>query len=189
MLEGEATPLEDLMQEHAVLERILLVYEEGSRRLVGGHELAPDVLTHAAGLVRRYIEDHHERDEELHIFPRLERVGVELELIQRLRLQHATGRALTSEVIELSTNLRDPARRTRVVESMQRFIRMYRPHAARENTVLFPAFRKAVSQPEYEALRDAVERSERAIYGDHLFETVLDEVHDLETTLGISELA
>ncbi len=190
-VEGEYTPLEDLMREHAVLERVLLVYEEGARRLDAGLDLAPETLAKAGGVVRRYIEDHHERDEETHVFPRLERIGAELELIATLRAQHAAGRRLTSEVIARATlaGIRDTSARTQLVAALRLFIRMYRPHAARENTVLFPSFRKAVSQPEYASLRATLESSERAAFGDHLYEGVLEEVQEMERALGIGELA
>ncbi len=190
-VEVEDTPLEDLMREHAVLDRVLLVYEEGARRLEAGGDFAPETLARAGGIVRRYIEDHHERDEEQHVFPRLERIGAEIGLIETLRRQHASGRRLTSAVIELATlaRIREPATRGRLVEALRLFVRMYRPHAAQENTVLFPSFRKAVSRSEYESLREALEKSERAAFGDHLYENVLDEVSTLERALGIGELA
>jgi hemerythrin-like domain-containing protein len=191
LLEGEATPLEDLMQEHAVLERVLLIYEEAMRRLVSGGELAPTVLAQAGGIIRRYIEDHHERDEEQHVFPRLERVGVAVELVHTLLAQHEAGRRLTSEVIGRATaaGVRDPGDRERLGAAMQRFVRMYRPHAARENTVLFPAFRRALSRPEYERLRTTLERSERAAFGGNPFDAALAEVVTIERALGIDDLA
>src|SRR5262245_30428277 len=37
--EAEVTPGEDLMQEHGVLERVLLVYDEAARRIEHGEEL------------------------------------------------------------------------------------------------------------------------------------------------------
>jgi len=55
--------------------------------------------------------------------------------------------------------------------------------------VLFPSFRKAVSQKEYESLRAALEKNERTAFGNHLYETVLAEVGELEDALGIGELA
>ncbi|HEX4423119.1 MAG TPA: hemerythrin domain-containing protein [Kofleriaceae bacterium] len=191
VIEGEPTPLEDLMIEHAVLERVLLIYEAGIRRLATPHgELDPAVIARAGGIIRRYIEDHHERDEEQHVFPRLERVGVELALIQTLRTQHAAGRRLTSEVIDRATaaGVRDPDGRARLAAAMQRFLWMYRPHAARETTVLFPAFRKAVPQAEYDQLRVTLERSERATLGAHVFDTMMSEVCALEAALGIGDL-
>jgi hemerythrin-like domain-containing protein len=185
------TPVEDLMREHAVLERVLLVYEEGARRLEAGVDFAPETIARAGGIVRRYIEDHHERDEEAHVFPRLEKIGAELELVATLRTQHTSGRRLTSQVIDLATaaNVRDPSARARLVGAIRLFIRMYRPHAAQENTVLFPAFRKAVSLGEYENLRADLEKSEHAAFGEHLYETVLDQVRDLERALEIGELS
>lgn len=60
----EVSPAEDLMREHGVLDRVLLVYDEAVRRLEGGRELDPAVLTGSAGIVRRFIEDYHEKLEE-----------------------------------------------------------------------------------------------------------------------------
>jgi hemerythrin-like domain-containing protein len=196
-VEVEDTPVEDLMREHAVLERVLLVYEEGAHRLDAldaldaGVDFAPETLARAGGIVRRYIEDHHERDEETYVFPRLAQIDAELDLIETLRVQHAAGRRLTSEVIALATvaNVRDRSARARLATALRLFVRMYRPHAAQENTVLFPSFRRAVSKKEYEALRATLEKSERAAFGEHLYETILEEVRELERALGIGELA
>lgn len=162
------TPIEDLMQEHALLERLLLVYEHGT----------PPAIARAAAIVRDYLEDHHERDEEQHVFPRLERVGVCVGLIATLRAQHEAGRQLTDQIIRDQ----DP-------RAIAAFVRMYRPHAARENTELFPAFRRALPQGEYDRLRDTLERSERARFGDDLFVTMRDRIVHLERESGIAELA
>ncbi len=190
-IEVEDTPIEDLMREHAVLERVLLVYEEGARRLESGAEVAAPTLASAGGIVRRYIEDHHERDEETQVFPRLQQIDAELDLIETLRRQHAAGRRLTGEVLALATpaGVGNPSIRSRLAGALRQFVRMYRPHAAQENTVLFPSFRKAVSRKEYEALRATLEKSERAAFGAHLYEGILREVRDLERASGIAELA
>jgi hypothetical protein len=42
---------------------------------------------------------------------------------------------------------------------------MYRPHEARENIVLFPAFRKIVSTHEYDALGEEFEDNEHKKFG------------------------
>jgi hemerythrin-like domain-containing protein len=180
--------IEDLMREHAVLERVMLIYEEAMRRLETRADLDPDVLARAAGIVRGYIEDHHERDEERHVFPRLEQTGAELALLATLREQHAAGRRITDAILARATpsGLREPAP---LVHAIRTFVRMYRPHAARENTVLFPSLRKALSQAEHERLRDTLEREELAAFGTDLYASTLDEVVHLETELGIAELA
>src|ERR1700676_3782493 len=53
--EGVTAP-EDLMKEHGVLNRCLLVYEEGMRRLQAKQEVAPEVFLHTADLVRTFVE-------------------------------------------------------------------------------------------------------------------------------------
>jgi hypothetical protein len=74
-------------------------------------------------------------------------------------------------------------------ESMRLFIRMYRPHEAREDTVLFPAFRTVVSKKEYEALGEAFEEQEHRLFGPEGFEKIVAEVAGLEKSLGIYELS
>src|SRR5436190_22316858 len=80
--EGEdvAAP-EDLMREHGVLNRILLIYEEGLRRLGADQEVAAEVFRQPAELVRQFVEDYHERLEEQFIFPEFERRQQMVELV------------------------------------------------------------------------------------------------------------
>jgi hypothetical protein len=72
---------------------------------------------------------------------------------------------------------------------MARFIRMYRPHEAREDTVLFPAIRSIVSAHEYAALGEEFEDKEHALFGAEGFEGVVDRVARIEKKLGIYDLA
>src|SRR5262245_48563940 len=60
----EVSPAEDLMREHGVLKRVLLVYEEAIRRIDAKQDVPPDTVKDAAGIVRAFIEDYHEKLEE-----------------------------------------------------------------------------------------------------------------------------
>ncbi len=66
---------------------------------------------------------------------------------------------------------------------------MYRPHEAREDTVLFPALRSIVSAQEFAALGEEFERKEHALFGDDGFEKIVDRVASIEKALGVYELA
>ena len=66
---------------------------------------------------------------------------------------------------------------------------MYRPHEAREDTVLFPAFRSVVSGHEYDALGEDFEKKEDELFGQDGFFKVVDQVAQLEKKLGIFELS
>jgi hemerythrin-like domain-containing protein len=66
---------------------------------------------------------------------------------------------------------------------------MYRPHKAREDTVLFPAFHSVVSPKEYASLGEAFEDKEEELFGKDGFEKIVQEVEQLEKTIGIYELS
>jgi hemerythrin-like domain-containing protein len=71
---------------------------------------------------------------------------------------------------------------------MASFTRMYRPHAAREDTVLYPAFRSVISPKEFMALGATFENKEERLFGENGFEKIVGQVADLEKQLGIYQL-
>ena len=189
--EGEGvSPAEDLMREHGVLSRLLLVYEEILRKLKTNKTSFPEVLSSSAGIIRRFIEDYHERLEEDHLFPRFEKAGKLVDLVKVLREQHEAGRRLTDQIRGrfMASAQEDPWERKELAKSMLLFIKMYRPHKSREDTVLFPAFRSLVSPAEYAKLGDEFEDREQALFGRGGFEKIVAEVAKLERTLGIFDL-
>jgi len=66
---------------------------------------------------------------------------------------------------------------------------MYAPHEAREDTVLFPAFRQMVTPAEFDALGEEFEKRERQLFGRDGFEGMVRKVAEIEKALGIYDLA
>jgi hemerythrin-like domain-containing protein len=189
--EEDVGPGEDLMREHGVLRRVLLVYGEIGRRLEAGTAFDVGALRDSAAIIRTFVEDYHERQEEDFVFPRFERANKLVELVHVLRAQHQAGRKVTERVQAAAkpSALSDPAERRRLHADLLAFIRMYEPHAAREDTVLLPALHQIVSRSEYDALGEDFERRERAIFGGDGFEHAVARVDAIEKTLGIEDLA
>jgi hemerythrin-like domain-containing protein len=187
----DVSPVEDLMREHGVLRRVLLLYKEVARRVEHQEHFPLEVLTSAAGIVRRFIEDYHEKLEEDFVFPRFEKANELVELVTLLRQQHQAGRRVTDAVQGLSTPaaVESAEGRPKLVAALHAFSRMYEPHAAREDTVLFPELRLLVGAKEYDALGDAFEDKEHALFGSKGFEGIVAEVAQLEKALGIYDLA
>jgi len=187
----EVSPAEDLMREHGVLKRILLVYGEAIRRLDGNQELPPDPILDAAKMVRSFVEDYHEKLEEDFLFPRFRKSNTLMDLVETLSTQHQGGRKLTDITMRLTTlrSIRDGDEKRKLRDSLAQFIRMYNPHEAREDTVLFPAFRKIVSKSEYDALGEDFEKKEHELFGEEGFEKMVDHVAGIERALGIYDLA
>ena len=189
--EIEVDPPEDLMREHGVLKRVLLIYGEALRRLDAKQDFPPDALADAAGIIRSFIEDYHERLEEDFLFPRFEKANQLVDLVKVLRTQHQAGRRVTDITMRFSNlqSLKNDSERAQLIASMQQFIRMYNPHEAREDTVLFPAFRKIVSPHEFDSLGEDFEKKEDELFGEDGFENVVDKVAGIEKHLGIYDLA
>jgi hemerythrin-like domain-containing protein len=189
--EVEVGPPEDLMREHGVLKRILLIYGEALRRIDAKQDFPPEALADAAGIIRSFVEDYHEKLEEDFLFPRFEKANQLVDLVRVLREQHQAGRRVTDVTIRFARlqSLRNESERAQLLNSMQQFIRMYNPHEAREDTVLFPAFRKIVSSHEFDSLGEDFEKKEDELFGDDGFEKVVDKVASIEKRFGIYDLA
>ena len=187
----EIPATEDLMREHGVLNRILLIYEEGLRRLAGKEDVPPELFHKPATLVRKFVEDYHEKLEEDFIFPEFEKRNQQAELVRILRGQHQAGRRLTHAVLRIAggESYRKPEGQAELITSVRQFIRMYRPHEAREDTVLFPALRAIVPQARIDELGDQFEKREDQLFGDEGFEKTVEQVAAIEKQLGIYDLS
>lgn len=187
----EVSPPEDLMREHGVLKRILLIYGEAIRRIEANQELPPEPLGDSTKIVRQFVEDYHEKLEEDFLFPRFRKANKLVNLVDVLLQQHQAGRHLTDITMRLATSqaLKNADDRRRLADSMRQFIRMYSPHEAREDTVLFPAFRGVVSSHEFDSLGEDFEKKEDELFGEDGFFKVFDRVADIEKKLGIYDLA
>jgi hemerythrin-like domain-containing protein len=191
--EGEVpvTPPEDLMREHGVLKRVILIYREGLHRLDAGDQLPAQELNAAAAIIRSFIEDYHEQLEEQHVFPKLEQAGKLADVTAVLRTQHARGRVLTDRVLAATgaAPALDLAKREGLGQDLLAFIRMYEPHEAREDTVVFPMLRQVVPAKEFGDMADIFEDEEHRRFGQAGFEGVVDKVADIEKSLGIYDLS
>lgn len=183
----EVSPAEDLMREHGALNRILLIYDAARERLERGQDFPPESLKDAAGIVRRFIEGYHEKLEEDHLFPRFEKAGKLVDLVKVLREQHEAGRRVTASILDLAGA--GSSKRKELAENLRLFVRMYRPHEAREDTVLFPAFHGIVSKSEYEDLGEKFEDKERELFGKDGFEGVVRQISEIEKKVGLYDLA
>jgi hemerythrin-like domain-containing protein len=188
---GDIPPTEDLMREHGVLRRVLLVYDEAGRRLTAEDTSAIAVVASAANIVRRFVEGYHEKLEEELVFPRLEKAGKLTDLTKTLRAQHAAGRRLTDAITKSAKagKAATAEQRRALVADLQSFGRMYAPHAAWEDTELFPVYREQFTEAELDKLGDQFEDQEHKLLGSGGFEGSLKEVGDLERALGIHDLA
>jgi hemerythrin-like domain-containing protein len=187
----EVLAVEDLMREHGVLRRALLVYSEASARIAGGKKDVPlDALAKTAALFRTFGEDYHERAlEEQHVFvPLIKAGGTNGSLAKTLTSQHQRGREITDYVTAVAKKGRSAADAT-FAHTLVSFVRMYQHHAAIEDTIIFPAWKRAISAAQYDELSDQFEELEHKMFGKDGFEDALTRIAAIEQTFGLNDLA
>ncbi len=185
------SPAEDLMREHGVLNRIMMIYDHCMAKLVNKEEFPLGALTDSAGLIRSFIEDYHEKLEEKYIFPRFVNANMRVDIVQTLYVQHHAGRILTDQLLSLgnANSLKDPDDTLKLIHLIDTFNRMYRPHEACEDTVIFPNLKAIVSRNEYDSMGEDFEKQERKLFGDDGFESIVGKVADIEKKLGIYDIS
>jgi len=187
--ETQVSAPEDLMREHDVLHRILLIYDRIITTQAPPAQWPVKTLTESARLVETFIEEYHQKLEENYVFPAFEKAGRLTDLTAVLRKQHDAGTRLTQAILKDADQLKEPADADRLTRHVNEYIRMYQPHSAREGSVLFVALRTVVPAKAYEEMGDHFEEIEHKKFGESGFEGVVNQVAAMEKTLGIYDLS
>jgi hemerythrin-like domain-containing protein len=191
--EKEVGAVEDLMREHGVLRRALLVYIETVPKL-RAYPGAIDAraLAQTAKLFRNFGEDYHERKlEEAHIFPALRKAGGSATgYVDVLIAQHNRGREITDYILAVTdrgtVGSGDAEPLARAFET---FVLMYQNHTAREDTIVFPAWKAVLSEKQFYEMGDKFEDIERQQFGKDGFEDAAKQIGQIEQALGFADLA
>ncbi len=187
----DVSATEDLMREHGVLRRTLIVYSELSDRLrTHTGTIDPAALADAAKLFREFGEDYHEHTlEEQYVFPEVRRSGGPNErLVEILLLQHQRGREITDYLYRVGRSGLIGGDAQPLANALASMVRMYQPHAAWEDTVIFPAWKTTQSKSRLDELAEKFEEIEHERFGKDGFDEALERIARVEQALGLSDL-
>ncbi len=189
----DVSAVEDLMREHGVLRRALLVYAETAPRLgVSTPIRMLEALQKTALLFRSFGEDYHEKQlEEAALFPAVKSAGgPAAACVDVLIAQHLRGREVTDVVLSMTRRPRlGSAEAGSLGRMMSSFARMYQNHAAREDTLVFPAWKRALSTDRLDDMAGKFEEIERRLFGKDGFEAAVEKIGEIELDLGLADLA
>jgi hemerythrin-like domain-containing protein len=190
---ADVTATEDLMREHGVLRRALLVYREAAARLrQDPNSLPAEVLEKTALLFRVFGEDYHEKKlEETYILPLVKKFRSPADAyVDVLVAQHARGREITDYILSVTKGDRVPSNVTStLVTALDSFARMYDHHAAIEDTIVFPAWKGSLGEAELDELGAKFEEIEMEHFGgSDGFESAVARIQEIEASMGLSDL-
>jgi hemerythrin-like domain-containing protein len=188
----DVSATEDLMREHGVLRRLLIVCRESAAMLRSNATgLDARALAAAADLFKTFGEDYHERQlEEQHIFPAVQRAGGDAAaLIAPLLTQHRRGREITSYVKSTCASGRVATAQVEpLARTLEDFARMYEVHAAYEDTIVFQTWKASLSASQLREMGDQFEDIERAQFHGDGFDMAADQILRIEQRLGLHDL-
>lgn len=191
--EADVSAAEDLMREHGILRRALLVYRESANKLrENSNAVAPENLEKVAQLFRAFGEDYHEKKlEEAFVFPTLKRrPGPATLYTDVLLAQHVRGREITDYVLTSTAGDKfAPGTLRDFINALESFVRMYEHHAAVEDTIIFPAWKAALKEGELDEMGARFEEIEQQQFGTDGFEEAVKRMAEIEESLGLSDLA
>lgn len=190
---GEVTATEDLMREHGILRRALLVYSATAIKLrADASSLAPEELQKTAKLFKAFGEEYHEKKlEEAFIFPVVKKAGGEAaSYADVLVVQHNRGREITDYIISVTQGAKLGASNAeQLAKALEGFVLMYRNHAAREDTIVFPAWKQTMTSKQLDEMNDKFEDIEHQQFGEDGFEDAVKQITAIESSLGLADIA
>lgn len=189
---GEVTATEDLMREHGVLRRALLVYSAIAPRLrSNSSSVPPDAVQKTAKLFRAFGEDYHEKKlEEAYIFPAVKQAGGQAASYPDILIvQHQRGREITAYILAVTQGANVAASNVEpLARALESLVLMYRHHAAREDTIIFPAWKQTLSAAQLDEMNDKFEDIEHEQFGADGFEDAVKQIGDIETSLSLADI-
>jgi hemerythrin-like domain-containing protein len=107
-----------------------------------------------------------------------------------LIVQHNRGREITDYVLAVTgkgaIKMGDAEPLASALESL---VLMYQNHAAREDTVIFPAWKTILSTRQMKEMSEKFEEIEHQLFGEDGFEDAVRKVATIEDALGYANIA
>ena len=132
-----------------------------------------------AKLFKAFGEEYHGRKlEEAFIFPAVKKAGGEAAIYPDvLVVQHNRGREITDYIISVTQGAKLGANNAEpLANALEAFVLMYRNHAAREDTVISPAWKQTMTGKQLDEMNDKFEDIEHEQFGEDGFENALKEI-------------
>jgi hemerythrin-like domain-containing protein len=192
--EEDVPATEDLMREHGVLRRVLLVYYETALTLRTNPAVVvkTEPLQRAAKLFRAFGEEYHEKKlKEAYIFPAIKEAGGPAAGYADVFIaQHQRGREITDYIISVTAGAKLGAGSVDAFAAgLNSLVRMYEHHAAIEETIVFPAWKDALGENQMDEMNEKFGEIEHQQFGEDGFEDAVRQIAEIEQTLGLGDLA
>jgi hemerythrin-like domain-containing protein len=179
-----------LVEEHSVIQRVLVALETAAGRMEGGQTVRPGFFLDAADFIKGFADGCHHKKEEGVLFESMATYGVPVQggPIGVMLAEHEQGRAYTRAMREAAQKLSagDEAARGDLVRNARGYVALLRQHIDKENGILFPMAAQVIPPAEQEAVAEGFEGVEHEETGAGVHEKYLALAEKLEAEMDSS---
>jgi hemerythrin-like domain-containing protein len=146
-----------LMIEHRLIERMISVIEDVSKKIESQHKVDPVLVDIVVDFIRIYADQTHHGKEEDILFKELKNKqlsGNDKQIMDELIEEHVFGRETTKALVDANTRYRngDESALNDINSKLQILLKFYPKHIEKEDKVFFPSSRAYFSDEEDQAM-------------------------------------
>jgi hemerythrin-like domain-containing protein len=174
-------PIEVLMAEHRVIERVLTALEVGTERLDQGGNVDPGFFIDATNFIRGFADGCHHQKEEGVLFKAMVQAGMPTEEgpIAVMLAEHEQARTFTRGLLDAAQRLQAGDE-----EDARGYAALLRQHIAKEDGILFPMAASVISVSQQTEVEAAFQRLEREDAAEEIPDKYLALAEKLEHLVG-----
>jgi hemerythrin-like domain-containing protein len=178
-------PIETLMHEHQVILAFGDAAVREAERLRSGGPLDAELVEKMLDFIRNFADRCHHLKEEDHLFARMAERGFPVQAgpVAMMLHEHELGRGHVRAIVEgLPRAVAGESQAISVIaDHLTAWAELLRAHIYKEDNVLYPMARQALSAEDMAALEASFERVEREEMGEGVHERYHRFVHELMT--------
>ena len=175
-------PTDDLMNEHRVIERMLVVMSKAADRIEKNEKVDPSVFVGAADFLKNFADKCHHGKEENLLFKKMVERGLPSESgpIAVMLHEHEDGRAHVRTIAELSKKRSDGYVAKELVEHVRGYVELLGQHIQKEDTILYPIADQVLTHADQKELEAGFEEVEEKVMGPGVHERYHKMIEDFE---------
>ncbi|HEX4946539.1 MAG TPA: hemerythrin domain-containing protein [Blastocatellia bacterium] len=160
-------PTHTLKHEHRIIEQALRALDGMCTRLELGEEIPAEALVQMLDFVQIYADRFHHEKEEMHLFPALQKNGMQVEggPLGFLQQEHQMERKLLIDLGSALTDYRNGAEtaKQRIIEIARNYSRHLLSHMRREDSILFMLAEEMLDETTKSSINYAFAKAEHGL--------------------------
>jgi len=179
-------PIEELMEEHRVIERVLGIIEIAADLLDDDEEVDPDLFVDIVDFLMTFADKCHHSKEERQLFVKMQECEASGEVgpIAVMLREHEDGRAHVRKMAELSRQKMTKKVREGLVEAARGYVELLSQHIQKEDNILYPMAEQMLSRLDMEELEKGFAEVEEKIMGPGVHERYHHKIEEWENRYG-----